>query len=291
MEKMEQGLVTDGGKRDDEFFVIRHSLAQYQGNKAIIGSDNPEAAFDPKTQDFRSDLTPDGQELARTEAEKFFDQLDPERDAIFFASSDLVRAIETAQIYKDVAKERGFEIIVPENVRNEIVEEIGEGEIRKVEALSLNIENMLLDFVFFPEDQLEEAVKDKDFVSEDTKRRWVEARKIIESDNQGTWGRNYHKHSRAIQEIFPNIRTAENMYDKKFKGMVRLMRMAQRKINQEQPQKNIKVLAFSHENAMLHFMSQNFHDASINNCEGVAFKIDGPNIKATARGQTKDINI
>lgn len=294
MEKIEQDLnkSTELKERDDEFFVIRHSLARYQMNEALIRSNDPETAFDPKKQDFRSDLTEEGKEFAEAEAEKFFDDLDSEKDALFFASSDLVRASETAQVYKDVAKKRGFEIITPENVRDDLTEEVGEGEVRKIESLSLSLENMLVDFVFSPKDYLEEVVKDKDLVSDDIKERWKEARKIIEEDDKGTWGRNYYKHSKAIKKIFPHItKTAEDLYNNKFKKIVRLMKFAQKKINLEQPNKNIKVLAFSHENAMLYFLGKNFQEGFIDNCEGVGFKINGPGIEARAKGLTKNIEL
>ena len=138
---------------------------------------------------------------------------------------------------------------------------------------------------------MKEEVKDEALVSEDTRQRWAEARKIIESDNQSTWGKNYYKHSEAIKKIFPKIKTAEDMYNKKFKGMVRLMKMAQNKIDKEQPKKNIKVLAFTHENSLLYFMGKNFKDGFVDNCKGVAFKIDGPSIEATVKGSTKNIEL
>jgi len=282
----------DKDERDDEFFAIRHSKAEYKMNEAIVTSDNPESEFNPKKQDFLSDLTPEGKELAQQEAEKFFNDLDPEKDAIFFTSSDLVRAIETAKIYKDEAKKRGFEIIKPKNVRDDLVEKIGDGEIRKLNNLSLDIDNMLIEFLFHPEkDYLEEVVKSKDYVSEETKEKWKQARQIIEADNKGTWGKNYYQHSEEIKKIFPNIKTAEELYNKKFTNTIKLMKFAQKKINEENYHKNIKVLGFGHENLFVHFLGKNFKECGIDNCESIGFKINDDNIQARSKGENKDIKI
>jgi len=294
MKNREQNLNGDLDKnnREDEFFTIRHSKAEYKMNKAIVTSDNPESKFDPKKQDFLSDLTPKGKELAQQEAEKFFNELDPEKDAIFFTTSDLVRAIETAKIYKDEAKKRGFEIIKPENVRDDLVEEIGDGEIRKLDNLSLNIDNMLIEYLFHPKkNYLEEVVKNKDNVSEETKKKWKQARQIIEADNKGTWGKNYYQHSEEIKKIFPEIKTAEEMYDRNFKNTIKLMRFAQKKINKENYQKNIKVLGFGHENLFIHFLGKNFKEGSIDNCEVIGFKINNDNIQVNAKGENKNIEM
>lgn len=279
-------------ERNDEFFVTRHGPAEYKMNESIAKSDNPEAPHNPDKQDFVSDLTPEGKEMARNEAEKFFDNLDPKKDALFFASSDLVRAAETAKIYKDIAEERGFEIIKPYNVRNDLVEKIGDGEIRKIDSLSLELKNMLLEFIFHPQkDYLNEVVKDKENVSQEVLDQWEEARKIVESDNQGTWGKNYYKHSEQIAKIFPDIRTAKDLYNREFKNLTRLMKFGQKKIDESGFDKNIKVLAFSHENAFLHFLGKNFDDCGIDNCESIGFKVDGDEIAVGAKGENKKVDI
>jgi len=279
-------------KKDDEFFITRHGKAEYKMNEDIVTSDNPEAFHDPKKQDFLSDLSPEGKEMARNEAEKFFNGLDPEKDSIFLASSDLVRAVETAKIYKDVAQERGFEIIKPHNVRDDLVEEIGEGEIRKIDSLSLDLKSMLLEFIFHPQkDYLNEVVKNKKNVSQPVLDHWEEAREIIESDNQGTWGKNYYKHSEEIAKIFPEIRTAKEAYDREFKNLIKLMKFGQKKINESKYDKNIKVLAFSHENSLLYFLGKNFKDCGLDNCESIGFKINDDGIEANAKGEKRKLNL
>ena len=49
----------------------------------------------------------------------------------------------------------------------------------------------------------------------DMAEAWVEARKIIESDNKNTWGENYAAHSEEIAKIFPNVKSAKQVYDSK----------------------------------------------------------------------------
>ncbi len=279
-------------KKDDRFFITRHGKSKYRMNEDIVASNNPEDFHDPKKQDFLSDLTPEGKEMAHSEAEKFFNDLDPERDSLFIVSSDLVRAAETAKIYKNVAKERGFEIIKPNNIRDDLIEKIGDGEIRKIDSLSLDLKNMLLEFIFHPQkDYLNEVVKNKKNVSQNVLDNWKKARKIIELDNQGTWGKNYYKHSNEIAKIFPDIRTAEEMYNREFKNIIRLMKFGQKKINESDYSKNIKVLAFSHENSLLYFLGKNFKDYSVNNCESIEFKINNDEIEAKAKGESRRISL
>lgn len=286
--------------KDDEFFVIRHSIAEYKLNEGIIKSDDPEAAPSADKQWFNSDLAPEGIELAQGKAHEFFAKLNPETDALFFVSSDLVRAAETAKIYLDIARENGFEIIISETKKKSPepknkAEEIGEGYIRKIDCLTLDhLENMLREQIFQPKDYLQE-IEHLDKVSVETKEKWTAARKIIEMDNKKTWGENYTAHSEEIQKIFPNVKSAREVYESKFKDLLRLIRFGQERINQRQPEKNIKVLAFSHENSFLYFLNENFGE-SMKNCESIAFKIidskdqETSKISVTAKGRTKEIN-
>ncbi len=268
--------------KDDAFYVTRHGVAEYKLNERIVASDNPQHGHEAQNQDFLQDLTPEGRRVAHEKAEDFFNSLNSETDALFFVSSNLVRAAETAQIYKEVAKERGFEIIKPENVRDEIVQEIGEGDIRNVESLSVHIKNMLLEFIFHPHrDYLNEVVQDKSKLPQDILDKWGEARKVIESDNQGTWGNNFYKHSEQISKIFPDIRSAEQVYNQEFKDIIRLMKFGQKKIAEKGYSKNIKVLAFSHENAFLYFLGKNFQECALDNCESIAFSVDDSGIIET----------
>ncbi len=277
--------------REDKFFAIRHAQAEYKLNERIISSDNAEIGHDAKNQDFVSDLTPEGKELAKKEAEEFLNNLDSEQDALFFVSSDLVRAVETASIYKNIAKEEGFEVMQPGNIKDSRVEEIGGGEVRQLDSLSLDLKNMLLEFIFHPDkDYLNDVIENKDNISHEVLDQWDEARKIVASDNQGTWGKNYYKHSEAIAKIFPDIRTAEDMYNREFQQLVKLMKFGQKKMEQSDNSKNIKVLAFGHENSFLYFLGKNFKDGSIDNCESIEFQIkDDDTFDVKAKGESKNI--
>lgn len=311
-------------KRNDEFFALRHGpmlseagKPRYRLNDGIIESQDPEAAPDAEKQWFYSDLTAKSKEFVRQKATEFFEAKDPETgellinpetDALFFVSSDLVRATETAKLFLDEAKKRGFEIIkprsdevtykdyrekrVPRNrdFRNK-AEEIGQGDIRKIDCLTLNhLKNMLHEQVFQPVDFLKEVVNYPSAVSEETKEKWKQARAIIEADNREHWGANYAVHADAIAKIFPDVKTAKQVYESKFKNMVRLAKFANRKIKEHNPEKNVKVLGFSHENSFLHFMRENFN-STMGYCESVGFKVveEGdapPKVLITAKGKT-----
>ena len=287
-------------RKNDEFFATRHSISPYKLNEGIIKSNNPEDAPNADKQWFNSDLTPEGLKLAKEKAEDFFAKLNPNTDALFFVSSDLVRAAETAKIYLDAARERGFEIILPREKKDKTLEpknkaeEIGDGYIRKIDCLTLDhLDNMLREQIFQSKDYLNEVQNLKN-VSEETKKKWTEARKIIEADDRGTWGNNYAVHSEEIQKIFPNVKSAKEVYESKFKNMLRLIRFGQEQIKKQNPEKNIKVLAFSHENSFLYFLNKNFGE-SMKNCESISFKVeDGgldetDKIFVTAKDQTKEV--
>lgn len=300
--KFEKMMAADPRQgKDDEFFATRHSISSYKLNERIVGSDDPEAAPDADKQWFNNDLTPEGEKLAHEKAEEFFAKLNPETDALFFVSSDLVRAAETAKIYLDTARAKGFEIIPPREktaeprpARNK-AEEIGGGYIRKIDCLTLDhLDNMLREFVFHPDNYLEK-IKNLDNVSAETKEKWAEARGIIEADNRGSWGNNYAAHSEEIEKIFPNVKSAKTIYQTKFANMTRLIRFGQEKIRENNPDKNIKILGFSHENSFLYFLKNNFGE-SMKNCESIAFQVEPSNgeggaekIIVKAKGQTKEV--
>ncbi|HRY82462.1 MAG TPA: histidine phosphatase family protein [Candidatus Moranbacteria bacterium] len=279
-----EGITLEGGesKRKDEAKVFRHSIAEYKLDEGIVKSKKPEDKPRSDDQWFYRDLTLEGRELARKKAEEYFGTLNPETDALFFVSSDFVRAAETARIFMDVAKEKGFEIIWPwekdkiehDHFDNK-AEEIGEGYIRKIDCLTLDhLENMLREKIFDPKkNYLKDVVKYPDNVSEDTRAKWDKARTIIENDNKGSWGDNYYAHSEEISKIFSDVKSAEEVYKTKFKRMLRLRKFAQKKILEQNPKKNIKILGFSHENSFIYFLNEEFGE-SIKNCESVGFRME-----------------
>lgn len=282
--------------------VFRHSGPPfYQLNEWLVRSKCPEAAPDAYEQWFDSDLPPEGKKLARKKAEEYFNKLSPETDALFFVSSDLVRAAETAKIFLDVARKRNFEIIKPRTrdrkPRNH-AEEIGEGWIRKIECLTLNhLENMLREFVFAQKDYLKEGIVNPEAVSEETKEMWVRARKIMEEGGiEDTWGKNYMKFAERFEKerIFPDVMSAEQVYKSKFFNMARMAKIAEQKMREQNPEKNIRVVAFSHENSFLHFLNENFGE-HMHFCENINFEPAGSapddEVLVTAKGKTKGIRI
>src|SRR4030042_3538367 len=227
--------------------VFRHSGPPfYQLNEWLVRSNCPEAAPDAYEQWFKSDLPPEAKELARKKAEEYFNKLDPKTDALFFVSSDLVRAAETARIFLDVARERGFEIIKTRSNEEDReyknhAEEIGEGWIRKIDCLTLDhLENMLREFVFAQRDYLKEGIVNPDAVSEETREMWVRARKIMDEGGiDDTWGKNYAKFAEKLEKegIFLDVLSAEQVYKSKFFNMARRVKFAEQKMSEQNPKK------------------------------------------------------
>lgn len=291
------------GKRRIRIKIIRHGKALYGMDWGIIQSDNPESKPEAKNQWFYSDLTPEGKRLVREEAIKFLDTLDKKTDALFFVSSDLVRAAETAKIFLDVARERHFDIITPRITENEDdeyltkAEEIGEGCIRKIDCLTLDhLENMLQEAIFNPDDFMKTMVQHPENISPETKDRWEKARAIVDADNKGNWGDNYFAHWEKIAQFFPDIKSPRAVYDTKFKQMIRLVRFADRKMKEKNPEKNVTVLGFSHENSFIYFLNKVFGE-SIKNCESVGFELveseddesdEKPQVMIEAKGERKN---
>ncbi|OGY94911.1 MAG: hypothetical protein A2406_01325 [Candidatus Komeilibacteria bacterium RIFOXYC1_FULL_37_11] len=270
----------------NEIFLTRHSEAEYRTNRAILEND-PEGSLDPEDQ-ISPDLSEKGKKLAREKAEEFFSKLNHQEDSLFFVSSNQIRAIETANIYREVAKEKGFEILKPEHTRSEYSEDMSGGDIRVVQSLSLQVPNMIIQHVFSREEALKGVDWDK--VSEETKEKWDRARKIIEADDHGSWGANYYYHSEEIKKIFPELKSAKDLDEAQFKNVLRLVKFADKKIKESGSEKKIKILGFGHENYLGVALNEYFQDHEIKNCETVSFQVDEDNIKASFRGQEKDIS-
>lgn len=273
--------------RDDSAHLIRHSRAKYDTYGKIKKSENPRAEVDSEDQ-LTPDLTEAGVNLAKEKAEAFFAELNPETDALFFVSSNEARALETANIYRQAAHAHGFEIIKPEHVRGELAEEIGEGEIRTLDRLSLNIKDTLMTSVFNPDNQLGSI--NWGAVDEDFKAKWAQARAIINSNDRGSYGANLFEHSEAIAKIFPELKTAKELYDTNFKQLVRLAEFGVNKAKESGMEKNIKILGFGHENYMTYAANKYFADHGIANCESLDINIDAAGSKTiTKKGQTVEL--
>jgi len=275
-----------------DFF--RHSIAGYETNKNILKSEDPQQKLDTEEQIY-PDLTEEGKELANEKAEEYFNNLNPETDKLFFVSSSQVRAIETANIFKEVAKEKGFEIIKPKDEKlmekdkkDKLSKEVSGGDVRVVKNLSLTMNNVFASEVFVPSEQLEEI--NWEAIDDETKNKWEEARKIIEADDKGSWGANFYHHSDKIQKIFPELKTAKDVHNTDFKNILRLIKFANRKIEDVNSDKNIKVIAFGHESYMGIALDKYFGEHQIKNCESVNFRIeDDEKIIAKFKGRESEV--
>ena len=184
----------------------------------------------------------------------------------------------------------GIEISRPKNVHSSLAEEVGEGEIRVVDSLSINAPDILLGNVFSPDSHLEsvnwDSVDDPDFLE-----RWEKARKIINANDKGSFGANFFEHSEAIKAIFPELQDAEDIYNQQFKNLIRLARFGLKKANESGHSKNVRILAFGHENYMGWALDKYFQDNEITNCETVHIEVDeDERVHMTRRGQEQIIS-
>lgn len=274
-----------------DFFGFRHQEAKYQLNKRVLDSEKPQDPVSADDQEFDSDLTEKGKREAKEEAILFFQQFDPVQDAFFFVSSNFVRSIETGKIYLETAEEKGFEIIFPENPSDQTVARVGEGKIRHIDALSLKIDDAVLDQLFDPKnDHLKLAAERGVHFDPDIVNRWNAIRKQIEADNKGTWSENWRHHSQAAKEMLPEIQTAKEMFDTQFKNLLKLMEFGRKKIEASKQEKKIRVLAFTHENLFTHWLAEEWNESGLRPGESVAFYFDTDNnLQANVRGNEKAV--
>lgn len=284
---MKENILEKSGDepRKDEVKFTRHSRAGYKTYAEILASENPQAPFDPEKQ-ITPDITEQGAELARSEAEKFFDGMNPETDALFFASSNEARALDTANIYRQVAHEKGFEILTPEHTRSGVADAIGEGEIRTVKNLSLNNTNTLAGSVFNP--KFLTGKENLAALDEETRQKWEEARAIIDADDKGSWGANFYHHSEEIQKIFPELKSAKDLYETNFKNLIRLAEFGMKKAQESEHPKNIKILTFGHENYISYALNKYFGDHEIKYCETITVDV-GDETRIERRGEKEVI--
>jgi hypothetical protein len=305
----EEAAGNEAGKeeRDDDkqhsAHYIRHSASNYETIKKQKGEGKK--SFDPKEQTF-PDLSEPGIELAEKEAEKFFQGLDPEKDVLFFASSNEARALATANIYRQEAVKRGFDIIKPTKTNFELSEEEkgagktdlhGEtdGYIRMSSMLSLNPRSYLEHSIFvtgLPE-EVQKSIAKK--LPEDLKDRWLAAREIINNApaeiKKGGFGAVYHTYADRIKELFPDIRNAEQM-EKRFRHIVELVQWGIEKAEKSGLVKNLKILGFGHENYTSSVLERYFGDHNLKNCEALKIEaaIDGK-MELERRGEKVELDV
>ncbi len=282
-----------------EAFIIRHSKANYKSYDKHLTGEKPEGCFQHQEQ-VGPDLTEAGVTLAQENAKNFFNDLNPNTDELFFVSSNEVRAIDTANIYKETAVTRGFTIIKPENsssveskdtkvIRSPYAEIVSKGDIRVLENLSLNTDNLLRFLVFSGS----VPTVNWEAIKEDSKNKWLQARQLIEVDNKDSWGGNFVAHSKAVAEILPGVETAQRFYETNFKNLIRLLKWADGKIKKyesENQGKKIKVLAFGHEDFLVQFLKDIFNEEGIKNCEVLSLSTNEiGSVTAGYRKKTKNL--
>ncbi|HAT74238.1 MAG: hypothetical protein US30_C0012G0035 [Candidatus Moranbacteria bacterium GW2011_GWF2_36_839] len=234
----------------------------------VIQGDVPEGQINYDNQVF--DVPSAGIELAQKKAEEFLGQLDAKVDNLLFVSSNEARAIDTANIYRQMAKEKGFEIVQHQEIGNEYAKITGENEIKVLEALCLNPQNALIHSIYNSNPGKVFNI-DWEKVRAETKMAWDEARKIVESDDRGSWGANFAAHSEVVKEILlavnPHEESAEDLFEKNFKDLLRLMKVASQECG------NIVVVAFGHENYIVSALQKYFGEHGIGNCEAMSFRV------------------
>jgi hypothetical protein len=155
---------------------------------------------------------------------------------------------------------------------------------------------MMREWIFDPDDVLAEIVTHPEAVSKETKEMWVKARRIMEEGGiEDTWGKNYAKFAERLEKegIFLDVLSAEQVYKSKFFNMARMVKFAEKKMQEQNPEKNVKVMAFSHENSFLHFLNENFGE-HMKYCENINFEPIGgadDEVVITAKGKTKKAKI
>ncbi len=273
-------------------FYFRHSMAKYGEFAKKLASDNPIGPLDIEAQ--QPDLTTgerDGALFAHEQAVRFFDsgKMNPDKDAFFIVSSDQIRALETAAIYAQVARNKGFRVIAHKNTGTEIARKLdpseneGEGYVRSLETLSLNDIDSLTEAVYNPPEQLSpvnwEAVEK---IEPGFKEKWDKARAIVLEYNESvkakggrpSWGDNSYHCSAKVKKFLPAAITPEDQM-KRFKQMLRLARFAQ---NRPTDGEKMNVLAFGHENAPAAALEEHTGKHALANCEGFEV-VDGKPVR------------
>ena len=262
--------------------IVRHSKASYKAYIRDLTGENPAIPFDKNNQEL-NDLTEKGKELAENSAREYFANLNPAEDKLFFASSNEVRAIETAEIYRKIAKEMGFDIIHPEHSRSKISDEIADGDIRVLDALSLNSDNLLLDAIFQPAST--KKYINLSNVPQDLREKFEKASSIVDEDDQGNWGNNFYKHVDRVKEIFPEIKNVQQEYENKFRYLLKHFNTGKERAGDSGVTGNIKVLGFGHENYLLYAIRNIFQEEGINNCEVLHITTDSDGITGKFRNK------
>lgn len=276
------------GKFSADYF--RHSESPYKTYKAKLKSDEPNSPLNPEQQ-YVDDLTPKGVEIAKDAARKYFEGLNPEKDRLYFVSSNEARALGTARVYKDEAEKRGFTIIdVPEaRQKNDIAYRVTGGKVRTSKKLSVNPQNLVLDNLFMPADKRFEVNFDK--LSPDFIVKYEQAKAIVDRDNKGSYGANLVAHASEVRKIFPEVKTAESVEKEKLQKLIHTFGKYAKRHAEQGSEEDIKVLAFGHQDQMVGFLNREFGKADLQNCEAVSFDFDASDkrVEVKYRGEKRKL--
>lgn len=264
----------------------RHSKALYQNDARVLGSENPEGSVSLEDQ-ITPDLSAEGQAMALEEAEKFFGNLNPATDSLFFVSSSQTRALETAAIYARVAKEKGFTVLQPKNVRSNFAKRIGSEDIRVLQNLSLRKENVLLNDIFTPNPAADRI--NWEGVHPEVREQWERARAIVLADDKGSWGANFYAHSKEAKKVLPKLADLEDLYEQEFKNLIKLTEFGLAKAEALHSGGSVKILAFGHENYLGFALNRYFDEHAIGNCEAVTLEQTEGGLVMERRGVQKEI--
>jgi hypothetical protein len=267
---------------------IRHSKSSYATYNTIRKSEEPLSNFNPDQQTV-PDLTPEGVELAHKEAESFFSNLNSDETSLFFVSSNEARAIETADIYREIAHNKGFDVIKTEHASSKLSENNFGGEIRILKNLSIypNKSKVVFDGMFNPKKYRGEINWEK--IPNDINEKYKQAVEIIDADDQGSFVANFAKYAERIKEIIPEIDTPEELFKSKFQHLIRLLKRGESTMKKNPSDKLIKVLAFGHENYLIYFLQKYLGKENIGNCEFIDFTIDNGTVKISNTGKQIEI--
>jgi len=273
-------------KKETKVDFIRHSKATYATYRDMAASDTPDKGFNHKDQVF-PDLSESGIELAQKSAKEFFKSLNPENDELFFVSSNEARALETAGIYRNEALANKFTILKPEHSRSQISEGHLGGDVRIVDSLSLNLPNAIVSSLLNPSSSRHPVNYDALGTAE--RDMYKEIQNLIDKDDKGSFAENFLAHGNLVKKYIPEFQTAEDLYNRNFKDLIRLFKFAEKKIGESNSKKQIRILAFGHENQLLVALNKYFNEKGIHNCEVLSIKSDGNN-EINANFRDKNVN-
>jgi len=224
-------------------FFVRHADASYQHYKNILSGDAPQAWFASRQQP-DTDLTPTWIERASSQAKSFFDThrdslqawltSEDKQTEFVFVSSNEVRAVQTANIYKNVWESLWFAV--------------AETIIHK--KLWLNFDSVILYSVFNPTNSPVVWTINRDALDDDFLALYDKARSVILADDRWSFGSNFYAHAEEVQKYFASISTSKQLDIHQLKKLLVQASSLDKTYKDEWK----KVVCFGHENYCLEYL-------------------------------------